>query len=161
LSNEGGLSGQQPLTGLTWFEARAVARFYDARLPFEVEWEIAMSNWPRRRGDKKDSLRQKSDRSRFGCLVCCGLLQEWTADAFSARYWRSDFDRVGVPWTPKAAEHLVAVRGSSASDMFHHISFRVGQDPAKSNESRAFRRVWDRRPASDVTEPHWRLAEQI
>ena len=33
---------QQPITGLNWFEAAAVAAYFGARLPFEVEWEIAM-----------------------------------------------------------------------------------------------------------------------
>ena len=36
--------GDLPLLGLTWFEAAAVCHFFNARLPFETEWEAATTS---------------------------------------------------------------------------------------------------------------------
>jgi len=125
-----------PITGLTWFEALGLARFYGARLAFETEWEAAMA-------------------ASAGCLVAIGLLQEWTADAFTPRYWRADFDRVGVPWAA-AAEGDVVVRGAAPEDLYHHVSVRVGRPPGVGHPYRGFRRVWNSRPTETQIVAAWR-----
>jgi len=169
LSTTGKLSREQPLTGLTWFEAQAVARFYGARLPFEVEWEIAMAE-SERPASRAEASHPESNRtsgthsglpaalatSKYGCALCYGFLQEWTADAFSSRYWRADFDRPGTPFLAQAAGGGVTVRGSAADEIYHHPSFRFSQDPATTSGCRSFRRVWDQRPSARLVEPGWR-----
>lgn len=149
---------ERPLTGVNWFEARAIASFYGARLPFEIEWEIAMRE-SYQKADLSSPL--KSSTNRLCCHSCVGLLQEWVGDAFAPKYWRSDFDRVGIPWSATLPESPVVVRGSSADDLIQHISCRRGTSPAESYEFRSFRRVWDQPPIADLTIPKWRSFEQV
>jgi formylglycine-generating enzyme required for sulfatase activity len=124
----------RPATGLSWYEAAAVARFFGARLPFEVEWEAAMN---------------------VAAPSYVGRLQEWTADGFAPRYWRADFDRVGVPWVAGGPAHVV-VRGAAPEDLYHHVCFRFGADPASRHPHRAFRRAWDAEPTETQLFGGWR-----
>jgi iron(II)-dependent oxidoreductase len=104
--NEGLLEPRHPVTGISWYEAEAYARFMRKRLPTEAEWEKAAS-W--------DSARQHKRRfswgdetpspavcnfnyhywgttavgsfpegaSPYGCLDMTGNVWEWTSDAFA------------------------------------------------------------------------------
>lgn len=144
----------KPLTGINWFEASAIARFYHARLPFEVEWEVAMRQ-------SRSSSKTRPSESPLGDLNRChsfvGTLQEWTGDAFSSKYWRSDFGSTGVPWSASAAsDAAVVVRGASADDLVQDVCFRRGESPAAGYPLRTFRRVWDQRPTAQAIEPIWR-----
>lgn len=132
--------GEHPVTGLTWFEAFAVTRFFGARLPFEVEWEVAIGNQLPERGAIVPTL---------------GVMREWTQDAFAAAYYRADFARRGVPWNPRASGTLVSVRGSAPSDLFQHVATRTGRDPGESDGYCGFRRAWDSQPTSDQLSPPW------
>lgn len=149
-SGQNGSVREQPLTGITWFEARAIAHFFGARLPFEVEWEVAMH---RSAGARPKAVRTTSVPGQCRSLV--GVLQEWVGDAFSSKYWRSDFDRVGVPWSAMSPETPVVVRGASAEDMVQHISCRRGEEPTKGHGFRSFRRVWQQRPSEDLVVARW------
>jgi formylglycine-generating enzyme required for sulfatase activity len=125
-----------PITGLTWFEAVAVARFYGARLAFETEWEAAMS-------------------LNSGCLPTIGFLQEWAADVFTPRYWRADFESAGVPWQA-GTDGEVTVRGVAPEDLYHHVSLRVGRPPDSNHPYRGFRRVWNRAPEESQIIASWK-----
>lgn len=128
---------RQPVTGLNWYEASAVARFYRARLPYEVEWEIALTSFPPSRRDNVliDSWK---------------VLQEWTSDAFSPKYWRTDHSSIGVGWTAGNASQLVSVRGCSATDLIRHVAFRRGASPSCGEAVRGFRLVWDQPPPASA-----------
>lgn len=139
-----------PATGLSWFEAYSVAKFYGARLPFEVEWEIAMRNYTSSKTEKRKCSAipwcafSLTDR---GCVDTRGTLQEWTLDGFQPQYWRADFNRTGIPWAPETHTTGVSIRGSSPIDTHSHVCFRVGRPPDEGHPYRGFRRVWDYPPS--------------
>lgn len=144
-----------PVMGLSWYEAFAVARFYHARLPFEAEWEGAMSRHPdgnerlsRPQGPWPDCV-----ASRFGCFSLHHVMEEWMADAFSPRYWRADFNKRGVEWKSGSQ---VSVRGASPNELYQHQSFRFGDKPESASPFRGFRRVWDREPSAADVSALWR-----
>lgn len=107
--NERPLARHHPVTGVSWYEAEAYARFAGKRLPTEAEWERAASASPggaglrhKRRyawGDEPPSEVRCNFDLRFwgttpvdsfpagtsadGCLDLTGNLWEWTSDKFS------------------------------------------------------------------------------
>ena len=141
-----------PVTGLTWFEACAICRFYGGRLPFEVEWEIAMASGLAQQ--HRTDLGKDACEDHYSVQHVNGL-QEWTADAYSPHYWRADYLRRGVAWAPNAA--TATVRGASSHDVYQHVCSRIGHEPGAKSEVRSFRRVWDFEPSANRIEAHWRV----
>lgn len=148
LSTTPGMPRHQPITGVTWFEARAICRFFNARLAFEVEWEIAMAE-PRAKGEAAGPRYE-------ACRNLLGTLQEWTSDPFTPRYWRSEGNRSGTLWCLDTGVPCVSVRGAGPNDLYQHISARTGAEPSQTSPHRGFRRVWDSPPHDEDLHGRWR-----
>jgi gamma-glutamyl hercynylcysteine S-oxide synthase len=101
--NEGALESNHPVTGVSWFEAEAFARWAGKRLPTEAEWEKAASwDGARKRryewGDEEpnDALCNfglsrwgttpvgsfTAGASHYGCFDMTGNVWEWTSTPF-------------------------------------------------------------------------------
>jgi hypothetical protein len=119
--------GDLPVLGLTWFEAAAVCQFFNARLPFETEWEAATMG------------------GLFGDSAGAPVVQEWCLDAYASRYWRADAGVRGRAW--KAGQQVV-LRGHSAREPAVGTTARRSADPAVGSVGRGFRRAWERDPAT-------------
>lgn len=103
--DEGVFAARHPVTGVSWYEAEAYARFRGKRLPTEAEWEKASSWDPLRKhkgrfawGDAHPSTNLSNFDNRLwgttpvgsfpdgastsGCLDMTGNAWEWTHDTF-------------------------------------------------------------------------------
>jgi iron(II)-dependent oxidoreductase len=104
--DEGLIKVEHPVTGVSWYEAEAYARFMGKRLPTEAEWEKAASwdasNQHKRRfswGDSEPSPTLcnfdyhfwgttpvgsfPEGAARTGCLDMTGNVWEWTSSPFA------------------------------------------------------------------------------
>lgn len=139
-----------PLTGISWFEASAMCRFFGARLPLESEWEIAMKKSASSPANSVSDRWSGSPLSDSGCRLFLGQLQEWTADVFVSHYCEANDNQHGHRWNPSGPTQSVAVRGSSPGDVYNHVSYRVGRSPETGFGNLGFRRVWDSKPTDEV-----------
>ena len=136
------LGPDQPVVGVSWYEADAFARFCGMRLPSETEWERAARGDDGRRfpwGDEWDpsfaahrgGLRQTlpvgthpRNRSPFGLLDCAGNVWEWCAD------WYSPGQRSarGGAWNAHPPQLRCANRNAWPPDArFSNLGFRLAR----------------------------------
>jgi len=79
----------EPVQHVCWFEADAVARWSGARLPTEIEWEVAAAgasmaaaNLGQRQWAPSPIGSRPATASRFGCEQLFGDVWEWTSTDF-------------------------------------------------------------------------------
>ncbi len=131
---------EQPLTGTTWHEANTISSFFGARLPSEIEWEVGMQQLSLLTDEPTLSRNVRRHHD---------WIQEWTADAYSPRYWRADFEKTCIPWQPGSSSEI-AIRGSAPGDIHKHVCCRKGGTPDETSPWRGFRLAWDELPADAV-----------
>src|SRR5438552_8089228 len=136
------LGPDQPVVGVSWYEADAFARSLGMRLPTEAEWQRAArgddgrrfpwgDEWvpenAAHRGGRRHTLPVGSipeNRSPHGLYDCAGNVWEWCADAY-AEGLRS---ARGGSWNAHPLQLRCAARNAWAPDArFSNLGFRLAR----------------------------------
>jgi formylglycine-generating enzyme required for sulfatase activity len=136
------LGPDQPLVGVSWYEADAFARSLEMRLPTEAEWERAArgddgrrfpwgDEWTKdlaaHRGGARHTLPVRSlakNRSPYGLYDCAGNVWEWCADLYSPGLRSAR----GGSWNAHPPQLRCAARNAWPPDArFSNLGFRLAR----------------------------------
>ena len=136
------LAPDQPVVGVSWYEADAFARSLGMRLPSEAEWERAargddgrrfpwgddwVPEWAAHRGGLRHTLPVRSlpqNRSPYGLFDCAGNVWEWCADEFAPGLRSAR----GGSWNAHPARLRCAARNAwPPQARFSNLGFRLAR----------------------------------
>lgn len=134
-----------PVTGVSWFEARAFCRFAELRLPAEAEWELAARGlegrlypWGHdfdadrcafRRGDSVEVTALARGQTPEGIAHLSGNGAEWCMDRFSRAEGEVLFVVRGELWSADEANMRATVRNGWRPDRrYRGFGFRCAAD---------------------------------
>lgn len=163
---------ETPVTGVSWWEAMAYAKFVDAYLPSEAQWEAACagpshSTFPwgeeppspvlanfapdcdpvERKPTRADTFAR--NKSFCGCRDMVGNFAEWCRDNYEIAYKFADETRNPMWEVDELAEHVVRGGSGLHSDDFLRCSARDTYVPGLRDNLISFRYV---RPALESPE---------
>lgn len=120
------LHASRPVCHLSYFEADAYARWAGARLPTEMEWEVAMGehDWPEALGDVNQSLHPEPMTGDSAAVI--GQVWEWTQSSYAAYPGFRVADGAVGEYNGKFMVNQYVLRGSSCLTPAGHarLSYR-------------------------------------
>jgi formylglycine-generating enzyme required for sulfatase activity/dienelactone hydrolase len=135
--------GELPVSGVSWYEAAAYARFVGQELPTAHHWQQAVANamfpWllpvSRFGGDGPRRVADSRAMTHVGAYDMAGNVREWTASALGS-------ERIILGGSWNEAYYIAGVTDSSAPPLDRSASngFRLamtGDDPAIAAQARA------------------------
>ncbi len=136
-----------PVAGVSWFEARAFARFKGLRLPQEAEWEYAGRGSSGEHFPWGDSFQEESavvlseetgavdahpqGASKFGVHHLVGNVAEWCEDIYQS--YRAEFRQ------PQSHERVVRGDGYGGTPLSCRLTVRTGWSPQTRHAYLGFR----------------------
>jgi|GEM_PF-2239190 len=165
-SPPGGWADDNPVTNISWDEAKAYCEWTGGRLPTEAEWEYAAKEAGTRNtlysgnsdidvvaiykgnsGNKASRVGKKVPNS-LGLFDMTGNVSEWCADWFARKYYSTS--ETNSPKGPSSGKEKV-IRGGAFNSVVNSVqdgnqlrlTYRNSKDPSSRENYIGFRVLWE------------------